>query len=154
VEARRPVTRVPRVRALAAVAALTVALGLGAAACSSARSELGTTNGPCFIALPTAKAAVHSRGHLIGVRLVTWGQLHSTAPYRALAKLSVARPQRLCLVAFGGRFNHVNVERPVGKHRHGVLAIVVVRYPQNRLLATVVVRHSPTAFGHPHLGGA
>lgn len=132
-----------------AVVAFLCAVALVASACTSARSELGTRNGDCFVALPAAHTAVRGHGHLVGELLVTWGQIHADRPYRTLVD-HPAPPQRLCLVAFGGRFERSAVQRG-GGHERGRLAIVVVEYPQLRVVATMVVRHPPGLFGHSHL---
>jgi hypothetical protein len=129
--------------------AATVALGLGTAACTSARNNLGTTNGVCFVALPVAGAAVHHAGHLIGVRLLRTDDIHYTVFHRLVSSRGVGHRQELCLVAYGGRFSRSRLERPAGRSR-GRLAVVVVTYPRNHLVVTVLTHRSPTRFGHSH----
>lgn len=146
---RRP-WRGARVMGTAGVVA---ALCLLSAACTSVRSELGTTNGPCFVALPAAKAAVRGHGKLVGVRLVGLSEIHHTPRlYRPVLSSSLVPRQRLCLVAFGGRFRRSEVRRPAGRP-HGRFAIVVLTYPQDRFVVTIVAHRAPTHFGHTHLAG-
>jgi hypothetical protein len=133
--------------------ALAAALGLsvlGLAGCSAGRENLGTSDAPCYIALPTAAEAVGSHGRLIGVRL----ESVPTVTYRRLdAALDRAgvRSGRVCLVAYGGTFSSNSVARPQGRPS-GHLAVVVLRYPSGTLVATVLFHRLPTRFGHSHLG--
>jgi len=132
---------------------VTTALGLCAAllaGCSSARNALGTINSPCYVALPAAEAAVHGRGHLAGVRLVRVSALPTFGLLHRAATRPKARARRVCLVAFNGRFSATGVQRPMGRLR-GTVAVVVLRYPDNRVLATVILRRPEIHFGHPHL---
>lgn len=124
--------------------------GLILASCTTVRSGLGTTNGPCFVALPTASAAVHGQGHLNGVRLAWDYSLTRTSPvYRHALAGRVLGAQRFCVVAYSGRFHRAAVEHPWGR-KHGSLAIVVITYPSRKLVVTIVVHHPPNRFGHPH----
>ncbi len=133
--------------------ALVVALALsvlGLGGCSAGRANLGTSDAPCYIALPTAAKAVGSQGRLIGVRL----QSVPTVTYRRLdAALDRAgvRSGRVCLVAYGGTFSSGSVARPEGRPS-GHLAVVVLRYPSGTLVATVLFHRLPARFGHSHLG--
>ena len=49
-------------------------------ACAAPRQTLGTRNSACFRSLPTAKAAVHDSGRLIGVRRVSRDTLLKDLP--------------------------------------------------------------------------
>lgn len=122
------------------------------AGCSAARNSLGTEDAGCYITLPRAVQAVHGAGHLAGVRLEAVASLRRRAPkLYAVANERGVRPQRVCLVAFHGRFKATQVERasgaPVGR-----LAVVVLEYPDSRLLGTVLFFRAPVHFGHTHLG--
>ena len=89
-----------RARTLAACAALAVsALGLGG--CAAAREELGTAASGCFVDLAMASHAVHDRGRLRGVRLVSVASLSAHAPllFNA-AEMEGRRLAQVCLVAF------------------------------------------------------
>lgn len=135
--------------------AVTAALLLAAAAlggCASARSELGTANSACYISLPQAVTAVHHRGHLYGVRLVSVASLQHRAPllYRAARRAPGKKVGQVCLVAFTGTFKAKEVERPLGRTA-GHLAVVELAYPSKRLLATLLAHHPPLPFGHPHV---
>lgn len=132
------------------------ALLLGAAllgGCTSVRNDLGTSNGNCYVALPAANAAVHGKGHLEGVRLVTVAALRSYAPRLYQAATSAPGPeiQRVCLVAFTGSFESSAVSQPVGQGKGGQ-AVVELAYPDNRLVATLIVARPPVPFGHSHIG--
>jgi len=118
--------------------------------CATGHSELGTDDGPCFVALPAAYGAVHHRGALLGVRLVPWSALGRFA-VRVQARLDGHHPPgRVCVVAFSGAFRRNQVERPAGAEV-GPLAVVVLRYPSAALVATLIAHHRPLAFGHPYL---
>jgi len=134
-----------------AVAALAAAVTV--AGCTSVRNDLGTANSGCYVALPSASAAVGGHGQLLGVRLVDVSSLRSRSPllFRAAVTAPRPTPTRVCLVAYTGRFDAAKVERPVGA-RQGRLAVVELEYPNNRLLATWVVGRQPLPFGHSHLG--
>jgi len=128
-----------------------LALGL-LAGCSTARNSLGTVDGGCFLALPTASDAVHHHGHLLGARLVGVGSLRRHSTIYAVATSSPGpKIRRVCLVAFGGSFNAANVDLPAGRGQ-GHVAVAVIEYPHSRLLGTVVLAHAPERFGHSHVG--
>jgi len=105
------------------------------------------------VALPAADGAVHGTGRLVGVRLVTVDALRTDAPHAfATATSAGARPSdRVCLVAYEGRFAASGVQRPTGRSS-GRFAVVVVAYPGARLLGTVIFRRVPLHFGHSHFG--
>jgi hypothetical protein len=133
-----------------------VVLALGAAVlggCTSVRNDLGTNDSGCYIAIPAATAAVHDDGHLEGVRLVGVASLRSFAPalYEAATSVPGPRIESVCLVAFTGRFDAAAVSKPVGRNK-GKLAVVELEYPDNRLLATLVVARPSVRFGHSHIG--
>ncbi len=135
---------------LVAAGGLVLALG-SLAGCSSIHQTLGTTDAPCYVALPTAAKAVGRSGELIGVEL---RRVSSVAPLRRLDAALLAAgvtSGRVCLVAFTGRFSAANVTRPSGRS-HGTLAVVILGYPRGRLISTVIFKRSPTHFGHAHIG--
>ncbi len=136
-----------------ATAALVLVAGAGAlGGCAAARSELGTADSNCYISLPEGVAAVHHHGRLFGVRLVTVASLERRAPllYRAARQAPGAKVGQVCLVAFTGAFDAAGVEHPIGGPR-GHLAVVELEFPSKRLLGTLLLRHAPLPFGHPHL---
>jgi hypothetical protein len=122
-------------------------------ACTSVRNDLGTVDSQCYVAIPAATAAVHGHKHLAGVRLVGLGSLRTRENllYRAAVRARGHPVQSICLVAFTGRFRANQVANPVGD-RTGRLAIVALRYPDNRVLATLLVPRLPYVFGHSHIG--
>jgi uncharacterized protein YceK len=134
---------------LAAMLGVAVLLG----GCSSARSELGTSDSNCYVALPAAIEAVHHQGKLHGVLLVSVSDLRHRAPslYKAATtRVGTKTVSQVCLVAFSGTFAASSLVRPVGRSS-GHLAIVELDYPGNQVLATLLVPHVPLGFGHTHL---
>jgi hypothetical protein len=151
----RPARRLNRLLALFLAAAVAAA---GLCACGAGRIVLGTNTSPCFMALPTAKQAVHGRGSLAGVRLVDTARLTGPGgrPMRDLLGMLPARaPRDICVVAYAGKFRLGRVERPAGHAPPGGTgryAIVIVSVPKPELLGTFVVRHEPLAFARLHVG--
>ena len=140
-----------RTRRVGAVASCVLVLCL-LGGCTSARSELGTSDSACFLALPTASRAVGPDGRLLGVRLLTPASLGHLAP-AAAAALPVGESSRdqICVLAFAGSFTSGRVERPLGLSA-GPVAVVVTGSPSHRLIGTVIVRTAPLHFGHSHIG--
>jgi hypothetical protein len=132
------------------VAALAVALGT-LAGCSTVHESLGTSDAPCYIALPTATKAVDRTGHLVGVRLKKVSSLTSIGRLEDAIQDAGIDSGSVCLVAFKGNFSASSVSHPSGR-TSGHLAVVVLRYPDGKLVATVLFRRLPTNFGHSHLG--
>jgi hypothetical protein len=128
-----------------------LALGL-LAGCTSARSELGTSDSACFLALPTATRAVGPHSRLLGARLLTPTSLGHLAPSLA-ADLPPGEPSReqICVLAFAGSFTAETVAQAVGLPS-GPVAVVVTRSPSNQLIGTVIVGRAPLHFGHSHIG--
>src|ERR1700727_1105443 len=89
--------RCARTRLASLAAAFVLAAAL-LAACSTARSDFGTTDASCYLALPTAAKAVGGHGHLEGVRKYTLSSLRSVAPrlYSRLAD-DVSNKQAVCI---------------------------------------------------------
>jgi hypothetical protein len=143
---RRPLTRLTTGVLCCSVAA---SLLLG---CTSARSDLGTSDSSCYIALPTATRAVGSHGRLIGVHLSTLAALRRQSP--ALFDVIPDQPattQRICIVAFMGSFTSPTVAKPVGR-ASGSIAVVISEFPSNALLGTVITDRPPPHVGHSHIG--
>jgi hypothetical protein len=119
--------------------------------CSTARTDVGTTDESCYLALPTATKAVGGHGHLAGIRKFTLTNLHSFAPrlYGRVAR-RVPAHQAVCVAAFTGHFTADSVSKPFGRPE-GVLAVSVVTSPGNELLGTLILSHVPVRFSHTHL---
>jgi hypothetical protein len=134
-----------RVGALAATLVLLASL---LSACSSARTDLGTTNESCYLALPTAAKAVGGHGHLEGVRKYTVSGLKSVAPrlYGRLAN-DVSKKQAVCIAGYTGHFSASKVSKPLGRQT-GTVAVAVVTTPANRLLGTLILTKLPVRFEH------
>jgi hypothetical protein len=128
-----------------------MALGIGslAAGCSTVHESLGTSDAPCYVALPTASAAVGKAAHFDGVRLMKVSSVKYPRLALVLKQAGVDSGQ-VCLVAFTGTFSLSSVSHPSGR-ANGHLAVVVLRYPDGKLVSTVVLRRLPTRFGHSHL---
>lgn len=135
-------------------AGLTAGLVLAAsllASCSSARTDLGTTDESCYLALPTAAKAVGAHAHLEGVRKFTFSALHGVAPrlYGQLQHDGVAPKQAVCVAGYSGHFTATEVTKPLGRST-GTLAVAVVTTPANHLLGTLILTKLPVRFQHTH----
>jgi hypothetical protein len=137
-------------RALALAAALVLAATL-LVSCSSARTDFGTTDASCYLALPTAAKAVGGHGHLEGVRKYALSSLRSLAPrlYSRLAD-DLSKKQGVCIAGYSGHFTASEVSKPLG-HPTGTLAVAVVTTPGNKLLGTLILTKLPVRFQHTHL---
>jgi hypothetical protein len=131
----------------AGAAALVVAASL-LAACSSARTGLGTTDDSCYLALPTAARAVGSHAHLAGVRKYTLTGLRGVSP-RLYGRLvnDVPKGKDVCVAAYTGHFTSSSVSKPLGRPA-GTLAVAVVATPGNELLGTLILVKVPVRFQH------
>jgi len=120
--------------------------------CTTVRSDLGTSDSSCYLALPTATKAVDAHGRMIGVRRLTLSTLRRQAPSLS-AGLGTTRAasQVVCAVAFEGRYTQASVSQPYGQSS-GHLAVVVSTNPGNHLLGTFLFTRLPLHFGHPHFG--
>ncbi len=137
-----------RARGLAACA-LVIFLAAG---CTSARSNLGTSDSSCFLALPAATKAVGSHSRLLGARLFSLTELRREAPKLAAQVSPKGSPkQSLCVLAFSGHFSSTAVSMPHGRSV-GQVAVVVLTRPSNMLLGTVILKRVPLSFGHSHIG--
>ena len=118
--------------------------------CSAARTDVGTTDESCYLALPTATKAVGHHGHLSGIRKFSMTNLHGFAP-RLYDHVSgrVPKHQAVCVAAFTGRFTADAVSKPFGRQQ-GVIAVPVVTSPGNELLGTLILSRIPVRFNHTH----
>jgi hypothetical protein len=135
-----------------AVCAIVVgaAIVAGTAGCSAVRESLGTSDSPCYVALPKATSAVPPNARFYGVRLLKVPAVAVVDIHRALDTADV-KSGRVCLVGFTGHFTATNVTRPSGRGA-GPFAVVVLTYPGQRLISTVVFGGAPVRFSHTHLG--
>jgi hypothetical protein len=143
-----------RTRTCIRVASLAAAIVMAAtllAACSTARSDVGTTDASCYLALPTADKAVGGHGHLEGVRKYTLSSLRKVAPrlYSRLAH-DVSNKQAVCIAGYSGHFTSSEVSKAMGQPS-GILAVAVVATPGNELLGTLILTKLPVRFQHTHL---
>jgi hypothetical protein len=132
-----------------ALVACVITVGL-LAGCTTARSNLGTSDSLCYSALPTATKAVHSHGRLLGVHRFTLSGLRRQAPH-LFDDLATTEPGSVtvCVVAFQGNFTAGAVSDHRGRDS-GRLAVVVSTRPGNQLLGTVIFTRPPLHFGHFH----
>ena len=122
------------------------------AGCTAARSNLGTSESSCYLALPTATKAIRSHGQLHGVQRFSLSALRKKAPH-LVDDLDTTAPgsETVCLIAFTGNFTAASVADPRGRSS-GKLAVVVSTTPGNHLLGTVIFTKAPLHFGHSHAG--
>ncbi len=122
------------------------------AGCTSVRSNLGTSDSPCYLALPAATKAVGQHSRLLGVHLYTLASLRHQSP-KLFKQISSADSsgQRVCVLAFSGRFTSTSVSKPHGQPA-GQVAIAVLTSPSNKLLGTVILKRTPLRFSHSHIG--
>ena len=120
--------------------------------CTAARNSLGTSDSPCYLALPSATHAVGPHSRFIGVHQLTLYTLRQRYP-RLFASLTAVETtsQRVCIIEFVGSFTRASVSKPLGRSS-GRLAVVVTEAPSNRLLGTVIFHHPPLEFAHSHVG--
>ena len=122
-----------------------------ATGCTTARSDLGTSSSSCYLALPAATSAVRGHGRLLGVERFTLSSLRQQAP-RFYGQLDPkgAGSQRVCVIAFGGRFDSSSVSSPRGRSS-GHLAVVVSTAPGNHVLGTVILARPPLRLSLIHI---
>jgi hypothetical protein len=138
-------------RLAGAMAGCLVAAG-AMAGCTSVRSDLGPADSSCYLALPAATTAAGGHGRLLGVDLLTLRELRQRERQLfAALNVGVASSQRVCVVAFAGKFDKTSVAHPLGQSS-GPLAVVVLDTPSNHLLGTVIYSQLPYHFGHTHIG--
>lgn len=133
----------------AAACALVVLLAVG---CTSIRSNLGTSDSSCFLALPAATKAVGPHSRLLGARLFSLAELRREAPKLAAQVSPKGSPkQSLCVLAFSGHFSSTAVSKPLGQSA-GEVAVAFLARPSNQLLGTVILKRLPIRFSHSHIG--
>jgi hypothetical protein len=139
-----------RRRGLPGFLAATVFAASLLAGCTSARTDVGTSDESCYLSLPAATHAVGGHGHLEGIRKLSPAQLRQMAPrlYQSLARQMSPR-QNLCVAAFTGHFTSEEVSKPLGRDE-GVFAVAVLTTPANRLIGTLILRKVPVRFNHTH----
>jgi hypothetical protein len=139
-------------RQLTTVLASCILFAVVLTGCTAARSNLGTSDSSCYLALPTATKAVEGHGRLLGVHLLDLKTLRHRTP-RFFETLATGNDgsQKVCVVEFEGHFDQSTVSKPLGRSS-GRLAVVVSTSPANRLLGTVILARPPLHFGHPHIG--
>lgn len=128
-------TRRPR-SAVLAVAALLMFGG----ACAAPRNSLNTGASVCFRALPAARAAVHGKGKLVGVRRVPRATVAKRFP-----EVTFHSRAQLCLVAFRDDYDAGDVDRAPGGGRY---AVVVLDARTSEVIHTSVTGRLPMRFRH------
>jgi hypothetical protein len=125
-------------RLAALIAGVVIALG----ACAAPRNTLGTRSSACFRSLPTAKAAAHHEGHLVGVRRVDRGTL-----LKAFPKADPPPGHDFCVVGFSGQFHADKVDHPAGASE-GRYAAVIVTMRGTTVVRTFLVEKLPLRLRH------
>ena len=134
-----------RIRALVAVVVLSAAVLVS---CSTARTDVGTSDESCYLALPTAAKAVGGHGHLAGIHKFSQGSLKTLAPRLERSfQDKVPRGQSVCLAAYTGHFTRAQAMKPIGRLA-GTVAVAAVTSPGNELLGTVILARIPLRFQH------
>jgi hypothetical protein len=119
---------------------------VAATGCAGARNALGTSASACFKALPGANAAVHNRGHLVGVRRVLVSTLHRRLPEDS--QLAAMPPgAHLCVFAFKGPFKGGDVDL-VPPDASGNYAVVALLGSRPAVVAAYLLNQLPTRFRH------
>lgn len=134
------------------IAALALAAcGSGLAGCAASKVVVGTgpTQSPCYRVLPAASLAVRGHGRLVGVRqgdTVTLLKAVEAVRRIAVPGLLQGRTQRVCMVAFRGRFvpSRVRAAWQLGSVP-AQYAVVVVRESDTKALATLLIGERPIA---------
>jgi hypothetical protein len=142
-----------RARSLILTAVL-LGLASSASACTSGGSILGTRDSACFRALPVARRDVGTRAKFAGVRhlpsSVLLAELKRHHPRAGgVPEALEANRGAACLVAFEGHFVPASVGHPWAPHSGPYrVAVVIVDEPNDRVLATVLLRSTPLDFTH------
>jgi hypothetical protein len=139
-------------RARMAVVGLLAGLASGGlSGCTSPRNTLGTNSSPCFKALPVGTEAVEHQGKLVGVRLLGTRQLVNRPRLDALLDARAPNQKTVCVVAFEDSFHPHQVKDLYGAppaSGTGKVAVVVVSFPQNHLVGTLLLARLPLPFRH------
>jgi hypothetical protein len=144
--ARPAGSRLPKALVGVAVAAVLLA------GCGGFRSDLGTSDSSCYLALPAASKAVGGHGRLIGIHLTTLAAVRKrSSPLATIFTGDPHAKQRICLTAFSGHFVRSSVTKPLGA-ASGPVAVVASDVPSNQVLGTAILSHPPPQFSHTHIG--
>lgn len=111
-------------------------------ACAAPRQTLGTRNNECFRSLPTANAAVHDIGRLVGVRRISRATL-----LKAFPTAQVPAGRDFCVVGFSGDYRNDKVDHPAGQSA-GRYAVVIVDMRGTSTHQTFLVDRLPFGFRH------
>ncbi len=133
-------------RALTAMVVLVASIGL--AGCGAATP--GVSNGSvsaCYRAIPVGRNALHDpSAKLIGVHRIPVDAVRSHLPAPARAELAAENDTAVCTMAFRGTFAPGQVELAPGGQQ-GDYALVLVSSRRLHLVATIVLKQLPHAFG-------
>lgn len=137
-------------------AGLVGVLGLALSGCAAPHTGLGPSASSCFQALPSAEAAVHGQGHLVGLKRWPAIRVLSLASHiRGAGGIDLGGlpgtagdPSRLlCVVAFQGPFGPGQVEN-AQTDQGGPFALVVLTPDGEGGVRSFVVRRLPLRFRH------
>ena len=124
------------------IAAACLVGGAALAACAAPRQTLGTSSSACFRSLPTARAAVHQQGRLVGVRRITRTHLLRGFPQAALPA-----GKDFCVVVFSDDFHSDKVDKAAGA-QGGKNAVVIVNMRGTSLIQTWLADRVPFHVTH------
>ena len=112
------------------------------AGCAAPRQTLGTPSSACFRSLPTAKAAVHQQGRLVGVRRISRAHL-----LRAFPQAALPPGKEFCVVGFSDDFHQDQVDKPAGAPA-AKNAVVVVDLRGTSVIQTWLADRVPFRLRH------
>src|SRR5436305_2099962 len=112
------------------------------AGCAAPRQSLGTRSSPCFRSLPTAKAAVHHEGRLVGVR-----RLSRATVQRAFPTAQLPPGRDFCVVGFSDEYHAEKVDHAAGAPT-GKYAAVIVTMRGTTVVQTYLVDRIPFRLRH------
>jgi hypothetical protein len=124
------------------VAAACIVVGCAVAGCAAPRQTLGTRSNACFRSLPTAKAAVHEQGRLLGVRRITRAHLLQDLPQATLPA-----GKEFCVVGFSDDFHRDKVDNAAGAAA-AKDAVVIVTLRGTAVVQTWLVDRLPFHMRH------
>jgi hypothetical protein len=135
-------TRAGAARVARTVVALVIGGLVAGAACAGPRNNLNTAASVCYRAVPAARAVVHDKGRLLGVR--RRGQRTLAQRFPGVTVPPRAGP--VCIIAYRGDYKDGDVRGTTGAGRY---AIVVVDAKSMHVLRARVTDTLPLRFRHP-----
>ncbi|HET9076568.1 MAG TPA: hypothetical protein VFN68_06530 [Acidimicrobiales bacterium] len=134
-------------RALAAASVL-AATGVVAGGCGSPTPVVSNGSvSACYRALPVGRQALHApEAKLIGVHRIPVDAVRARLPASARAELAAENDTAVCAMAFHGTFAPGQIQA-ADPAQSGDYALVLVSSRRLHLVAAIVLKHLPRAFG-------